>query len=119
MAKKLKVSVAIDGDLVKRLDRLGKAAQQSRSELICDLVLSGLEQAELIVKATSDPVLMGAMGRVMADPAVLRNMIAGLRSELSEEQLDLFKTRLDALTGVSSEVTKVLGVKLKRVKLKG
>jgi predicted transcriptional regulator len=109
------MTIAIDPELKKRLDRLGKVAGQSRSELIGDLLLSVLEQAELVVKATSDPVLMGAIGRVMADPGVLRNMIVGLRSELSEDQLDLFKTRLDALTGVSGELVKVP----KKRKLKG
>ncbi len=115
--KKLKVSVAIDGELVNRLDRLSEAAGQSRSALVCELVIAGLEQAELMVKATSDPVLMGAIGRVMADPLVLRNMVAGLRSELSDEQLDLFKSRLDAFTTGAAAVTKV-AAKSKTLKLK-
>ena len=96
--KKSKTSIALDPELIKRLDRVARAARQSRSELITDLVESGLGQAEMMIKATADPVLMAAVGKVMADPGVLRNMVAGLRSELSDEQLELFKSRLDSMT---------------------
>ncbi len=51
-----------------------------------------------MIKATADPVLMAAVGRALSDPGVLRNMVSGLRSELSDEQLDLFKIRVDAMT---------------------
>jgi metal-responsive CopG/Arc/MetJ family transcriptional regulator len=106
MARKLKVSVALSADLVKRLDRVARASGDSRSQLITDLVEGGLEQAETMIKVTSDRVMMGAIGRVMADPGVLRNMVNGLRSELSDEQLALFKSRLDAVTGVLNEIPK-------------
>ncbi len=106
MANKLKVSVALSPDLVRRLDRVARASGDSRSQLITDLVEGGLDQAEAMIKVTADPVMMGAIGRVMADPGVLRNMINGLRSELSDEQLALFKSRLDAMTGVVNELPK-------------
>jgi predicted transcriptional regulator len=96
--KKLKTSVALDPDLIKRLDRVSRASRLSRSELITDLVCAGLDQAENLIKVTSDPVLMAALGKVLTDPGVVRNMVSGLRSELSDEQLELFRTRMDLIT---------------------
>ncbi len=117
---KLKTSISLDPDLVKRLDRVARASRQSRSQLITDLVVGGLEQTEVMIKATSDPVLMAAVGKVMGDPGVLRNMVSGLRSELSDEQLELFKSRLDSMTteamrqAASASVTTVKVVKDRR-----
>jgi hypothetical protein len=100
--KKFKTSVALDLDLIKRLDRVARASRLSRSELITDLVVIALDEAENLIKLTSDPVLMGALGKVLTDPGVVRNMVSGLRSELSDDQLDLFRDRMDMLTTEST-----------------
>ncbi len=95
--KKFKTSVALDGDLIKRLDRVARASRLSRSELICDLVWSSLDEAENWMEVTSDPVLIAAIAKALTDPGVVRNMVSGLRSELADEQLDLFRTRMDRI----------------------
>jgi metal-responsive CopG/Arc/MetJ family transcriptional regulator len=100
--QKRKTSIALGAAMIGRLDRLGKAAGVSRSELIRDLIEGSLEQAEMMVKVTSDPVMMGAVGQVLSDPAVLRQMVSGLRQELSQEQLDLFQARVEQMSDLSS-----------------
>ena len=106
MAKVEKTSIGLTTDLLKRLDRVARATGQSRSEVIREMVETGLDQAEMMVKVTTDPVLMAAVGKVMADPAVLRQMIHGLRSELNDQQLDLFQQRVEAIGVHSSETLK-------------
>ena len=120
--RKFKTSIALDPDLVRRLDRVSRASRRSRSELITDLVQDGLGQEEVMVKAASDPVLMAAVGKALAAPGVLRNMVGGLRSELSDGQLDLFRSRLDSMTSeamrqVVSESVGTKKVRKKRGKL--
>ena len=66
--RKDKTSISLPEALIKRLDRLAKAAGSSRSELIRELIEDGLDQQETMIRATSDPVLMGAFGRALSDP---------------------------------------------------
>jgi predicted transcriptional regulator len=94
--KKMKTSIALMPALIERLDRVARATRSSRSVVISDMIEAGLDQAEMMVKATSDPVLMRAVGQVMTDPGVMRQMIAGLRMELTDEQMQLFHDRLGA-----------------------
>ncbi len=119
--KKQKTSIALEPALIARLDRVSRASGRSRSEVITELVEDGLGQAEMMIKATADPVLMAAVGKVMSDPGVLRNMVSGLRTELTDDQLSLFKSRLDSMTtdamqkaATESVAKKSLGKKRKR-----
>ncbi len=89
-ANKIKTSIGLDRDLITRLDRIAKVGGTNRSSLITDLVYAGLEQQELMIKATADPVLIRAIGKVITDPGVLRSMVAGMRSELTDDQMALF-----------------------------
>lgn len=98
--RKDKTSISLPEALIKRLDRLAKAAGSSRSELIRELIEDGLDQQETMIRATSDPVLMGAFGRALSDPAVLRSLMTGLRSELSDDQMELFRQRVEAVQAV-------------------
>jgi predicted transcriptional regulator len=94
--RKTKTSIALMPALIERLDRVARATRSNRSAVISDMIEAGLDQAEMMVKATSDPVLMRAVGQVMTDPGVMRQMIAGLRMELTDEQMQLFHDRLGA-----------------------
>ena len=100
MARKDKTSIALPEALIKRLDRVAKSAGQSRSEMIRELIEDGLGHQEDMIKVTSDPVLMGAFGKVFSDPGVLRALMSGLRSELNEDQLQLFQKRVEAVQSV-------------------
>ena len=103
MAKrKNKTSIALPAALIARLDRLAKSAGTTRSEMIREMVEAGIDQTEMIVKATSDPVLLKAVGKVLTDPGVFRQMVHGLRSELSDQQLELFQARLGAAQAITS-----------------
>ena len=96
-AKKLKLSITLDAELTKRVDRLAKAAKSNRSKVIEDLVADALEQHETMLKAATDPVVMGAMMRAMSDPGVLRGIATAVRSDLTDEQLKLFTTAVETL----------------------
>ena len=91
MAKKLKVTIAIDGKLVHRVDRLAKARGISRSAMLCELVADVIGEEELFVKAANQPLLMQSLMRAFAQPGVLRQMAQVMGQDMSDEQLELFQ----------------------------
>jgi hypothetical protein len=98
-----RITITIPADTVRRIDRLAKMrGGRSRSETITDLCEEALEHAELAAAATSDPVVMGAFAKAMSEPGVLRSVLGALRSDLSDEQLALFTSRVEGLTASSS-----------------
>jgi predicted transcriptional regulator len=117
--KKTKTSIALMPALIERLDRVARATRSSRSVVISDMIEAGLEQTEMMVKATSDPVLMRAVGKVLTDPGVLRQMVANLRGELTDGQLDLFASKLGAFEAFSGELVEATGKVKKSLKKQG
>lgn len=88
--KKLKTAISIDPDVWKRLERVAKASQRSRSAMVEQLLRDGLDDAETAVKAFTNPVILEAFGQVFADRSVLRAMTEAVKSDMTSEQLDLF-----------------------------
>ena len=89
-AKKVKISITVDADVLKRVDRLAKSLKENRSSVMGDLLADALEQNEAALKAASDPVLMGAFMRAMAEPGVMRGMAEAVRQDLTDDQLRMF-----------------------------
>ena len=116
--RKNKTSIALPPALVRRLDRLARAAESSRTQLIREMIEAGLEQTELMVKASSDPVMMRAIGKVMAEPGFFRQMASSLKTELSDDQLELFRGRLEhmgeAVEGANRAVTLAVRKKVRK-----
>jgi hypothetical protein len=100
--RKVKVSVALSPELIKRVDRMAKALGQSRSQVIEDLIDAGIQDSEITAAAMTNPVivqaLMGAFGR----PDVIRQMASSMKQDLTEDQLHLFQ---NAMVGMTAAVT--------------
>jgi len=105
MAAKIRISMSLKPDLVKRVDRLAKLEGLSRSSMTAQLLLDALEQQEMAIKATSDPVLMNAIARVMTEPGMMRAMFSGLRSELTDDQFQLFSRYTEGLAAAVEKQT--------------
>lgn len=101
--KKLKVSIALTRDVVKRLDRLARAQSRSRSSIVQSFVLDGLDGAEMFVKAFSDPTVSAAFVQAFGDRDVLRSMTSAMREQMTDDQMDLFS---ETLRGLSVEAGK-------------
>ena len=106
--KKVKVSIAISPEVLKRVDRLAKVAGSNRSKMLQELVEDSIEQQEHIIKAATDPVLMNAMAKLMVEPGMLRAMTSALREDLTSGQLDLFKQHMAAIESRVRPVGEVL-----------
>ena len=106
--KKVKVSIAISPEVLKRVDRLAKVAGSNRSKMLQELVEDSIEQQEHIIKAATDPVLMNAMAKLMVEPGMLRAMTSALREDLTSDQLDLFKQHMAAIESRVRPVGEVL-----------
>lgn len=110
MAKKIRVGLALDPGVVKRVDRVAKAQGKSRSAWIQAACLDQLEQAEMFVKMVQQPELAKAFASAFASPGVIRQMAQVMGEELTDEQMDLFTSALDKLTeGESKPLAKRKG----------
>lgn len=99
MANKRRFSVTIDAAIVRRIDRIAKAAGQSRSGMIEQLCRDGVDDAETAVQAFTDPVLLQAFAGAFGNRDVLKAMASAVHEEMTDSQLDLFVDRLKGLAG--------------------
>ena len=86
----------VERSVVERLDAVAAAQDLSRSKLIERLVIDGLQDMELEVRALTDPVVGPAIINAFARPEVLRAMANVLRQDLSDDQLQLFQQAMHA-----------------------
>ena len=93
-AKRLKLSVTLDAEICKRVDRLAKLCRSNRSRVLEDLVIDSLEQNEAAMKAATDPVVMGAFMQALTQPGVVRGLADAIRSDLTDEQMKLFEAAM-------------------------
>lgn len=97
MASKERVTIAIDGDLVKRIDMIASAKRQSRSAWFEQAARDAMDQEEAAVKFFSDPLLSGAFLKAFSQPGMLKNFAEVIGSDLEPDQLKLFEQRISGL----------------------
>lgn len=97
--RKVILSVAVDPELVQRLNRVAKAMKMSRSRAVQELLERGIDDTELVAAATTNPLLMGAFARAMNEPGVLRSLVGSMKQDLTDDQLGLFSRQVEALMG--------------------
>ena len=97
------ITLYLNKETVKRLDDLAAAKNTSRSRFCEQLILDGLQDSELTVRAMTTPVVRDALFSVLAKPDVLRAIMRGMQDELSDDQLELFSR---AMIGASQAVEK-------------
>lgn len=91
------ISMRISDDLLKRVDALAGAQHITRSAAIESLLASAIEDTELSVRMMTDPVVGRAILGAIATPEVLRALTAAMRSELTDDQLQLFSRSMATL----------------------
>ncbi len=90
MAARPHISISMEAEILKRVDKLVKLTKSNRSRLIQDLVSEGLDWNESSIRATSNPLVMGAFTRAMSEPGVMRGLATAMREDLTDEQMVLF-----------------------------
>ena len=85
------VGLSIDTNVVERIDELAAAQGYSRSRMIEELVLGGLEGQETVIKAFANPTIMKAFAQAFSDRHVLRAMAEAVTEKVQPDQLELFK----------------------------
>lgn len=103
---KMLLTIYIDVDLVKRIDRLSSSEDVSRSKYVERVLADSIEQEELTVRTMTDPVVAPAMMKALASPEVMRAMLSMIRQDLTDEQLSLFQQTMHA---ASEQVQKRAG----------
>lgn len=91
------LNVYAPADLKRRLERVAKARSVTLSKLVISLLEEAIDHEEQMVKAVTNPVLMGAVMHAMSDPAVMSAMLRSMRQDLSDAELDLFRQQMDAV----------------------
>lgn len=94
MARKITVTIAIDPEDVKRIDRITSVSKQSRSAWFREAIRDAIGQEEMAVKFFTDPVLRDTLTRVMSQPGVFSHIARAMGEDLPDEQLQLFRERL-------------------------
>lgn len=99
MAKGTRTSIVLPPKLVKRIDKLAKVQNMSRSAWIADACSRILDEDEGYLALMTDPVLGEAMAGAMSQPGVIRALCAAMGEELNDKQLRLFGKRVKAMLG--------------------
>lgn len=113
MARKERVTIAIDGQMLKRIDRLAAAKKQSRSAWFSETIADGLDQEEAAVKVFTDPLLRETLVKAFSAPGMLQQFAAAVGDELSQDQLKLFESRIAGVVA-ESKAAPVMKVKKKK-----
>lgn len=88
MRKKIKISVAMDKELVDRLDRIAEHQRWSRSQLIDVYVRDGIAKSEGMFKIMADPLLREKFTKLLSDPGVLRGVLEAAGKPPSDEEME-------------------------------
>lgn len=107
MAKtKTTVTIAIDPELLKRIDKLAKAMAVSRSRFFELSMREHLADQELGIQAFTDPAIMGPMIKLLGNRDWLRAAAKAFGEEASDEQLTLFSRAAEDLARKAEKRTK-------------
>lgn len=118
MAKrKLTVSVKLDPDIIERIDRIADAERRTRSYIVGDLVLAGLEQRETAVKMYTDPTMMAAVAEFLSKGEVLSRIGEIVRKPLDEDTARAFESQMkDTVKGIEERRDRLRDARAKRRK---
>lgn len=103
---KLKISISIGPKLLRRLDAVADARQQSRSEIIERLVSRGLKSEESLLEDMESPLNRAIVSVLTSSPHLLGGLAKLIGEEL--EPGDIERVRKQA------EIDKANGVKRQR-----
>ena len=107
MARKVRISIAIDSDHLKRIDRITATTKQSRSAWISAAIADSIGQDEALVKFMTDPLLAGTFTKALSQPGIFDHLAKAIGAELTDEQLRLFSDGL----GTVADLAKGAGVR--------
>ena len=90
MSRKVTHSFSLRPETLRRVKALAELHGEKISTMADQLLSDALDQAEIVSAATTNPVVMAAVAKAMSEPGVLRSMLDVMRTELSDDQLNLF-----------------------------
>jgi len=97
MARKHKIAITIDSDVLGDVDRVAKAEARSRSEIIERAVREHIGVPVEMAKALGNPVVAQAMMEAFGNPDVIRAIAAAMGEKVSKSEVE----------GVSRAVSKL------------
>jgi len=86
-----RITIMIEGDTLREVDRWAKLVRRSRSDMIGTALLEWLENARLGKAVLSCPSAMEGLLKVFSDRSVMRSMASALGEELSEKDFQQFE----------------------------
>lgn len=105
MARKVKISVSVDENVLRRIDRVAKHKGTTRSAEISAACRDYVEDTEMMVKAFANTELREAFIRAFSAPEVVRQFASVMQEDLSDEQLRLFSDAMQKLAGAKRKKT--------------
>ena len=89
MAKRIRITISLDGNLAKRVERLARAARLSFSRQIELFVHDAVADSEMAVKVLSDPVLSQYVAKAFGNRDFIRGLLEQMKEDASPEQMKL------------------------------
>ena len=113
MKKKIKVSVALDRELVERLDGIAGVTNASRSKIIEDMIRDGIATGEQMARLMANPEARKMMLQGFGNPEVLRAVANAMNEKLPP---GMEKLMLETLEGAGQAVAEAKVAEFKKGK---
>lgn len=94
MAARTRVTITVDGPMLRRIDRIAAAKKQTRCAWFRDVVADAIDQDEAAVKVFTDPLLRETLLKAFGQPGMLKAFAEAVGTELQTDQLKLFEERI-------------------------
>ena len=85
-AKKQRVTLAMSGPVLRKLDRAAKAVGLSRSAVAEQILADGLNEGEMLMAALSNDTVRRAFAKAMTTPGVAGAVAEAMGHELSDRE---------------------------------
>jgi|GEM_PF-1748429 len=85
---KSKIAISIDAELLRRLDEVCHARQQSRSKIINRILIEQIDEEESFVRGLENPAVRAVMSVMINTPGVVESMAKLVGEKMSSDDID-------------------------------
>lgn len=115
--RKKTVSIKLDPEVIDRIDVIADAEKRTRSYIVGDLVLAGLQQRESAVKLMTDQTMMRAMAEMLSKGAVWNQMSKLLGEKITPDQVQAASEHFElTMNDMKEREAKLMDTRKKRRK---
>ncbi|MEI8196437.1 MAG: hypothetical protein WCI73_11050 [Phycisphaerae bacterium] len=108
---KMKVSVAIDDELLRRLDRIRDISRESRSQILDRMIRESIEGAEQFANMLANPKVREEMVKVFANPQIMQSFALAMGDKPSAVTSQKMVEAVESIGQTTEKIKKGKGKK--------